>query len=68
MASRSLLDDVLTVKRIDWGLLDEADGGPRDTVAIETVSETVRRGRGILSEELSVLAVIASAAFTAAER
>lgn len=46
MASRSLLDEVLTVRRIDCGLLDEEDeGGPRETVAVATFSETVRRGR-----------------------
>ena len=65
MASRSLLDEVLTVRRIDWGLLDLSDEGPRETVAIEMFSDTVRRGRATLSDAASV---IASAAFTAAER
>ena len=55
----------MTVSRIDWGLLDWADAGPRETVAIEMFSDAVRRGRDTLSEAASV---IASAAFTAAER
>ena len=42
-------------------------GGPRETVAMDTFSDAVRRGRddGILSETASV---IASAALAAAER
>ena len=41
-------------------------GGPRETVAVEILSETARRGRvDVLSDAASV---IASAALTAAER
>lgn len=51
MASRNLLDDVLTVKRMDCGLREELGAGPRDTVAIDRLdSEAVRRGRDILCE------------------
>lgn len=46
VASRNLLDEVLTVKRIDSGLLEVAGAGPRDTEADE--SPVVRRGRDIL--------------------
>jgi len=62
-----LLEDVFTVRRMDWGLRDEVVGGPRETVAMETFSDAVRRGRDdeILSDAASV---IASAALTAAER
>ncbi len=66
VASLNLLAEVLTVNRMDWGLRDAAVGGPRETVAVATFSETVRRERvGLSYEEVSI---IASFAFTAADR
>jgi hypothetical protein len=60
----------LTVKRIDSGLFDATDGGPRETVAVDTFSEAVaRRDRGIFLSFLSAaVSAIASLAFVAAER
>lgn len=48
VASLNLLDEVLTVRRIEVGLFEESVG-PRETVAMETFSEAVRRGRELLS-------------------
>ena len=62
MASRSLLDDVLTVRRMDCG---DRDDGPRETVAVEAFSEAVRRDRDVLPGATSIKA---PAALTAAER
>lgn len=39
VASLSFVDEVLTVSRIDSGLLDEGGAGPRETVAVEMPSE-----------------------------
>jgi predicted nuclease with RNAse H fold len=61
----------LTVKRSEVGLLDEADGGPRETVAVEIFCAAVaRRGRDSLLESVLSATVIAidSLARVAAER
>ena len=55
VASRSLLDEVLTVKRIDGGFLVELVGGPRETVAVDIFSEAVRP-RDLVEEGVSVYA------------
>ena len=68
VASRSLLDEVFTVRRIDDGLLDVLDGGPRETVAEETFSDVLRRAREVLSRGGESATLIASLALTAAER
>ena len=67
VASRNLLDDVLTVKRIDSGLLDWGGAGPRDTVADEAGSAFVRRDRDDLGDGCSET-IITSLAFAAADR
>jgi len=46
----------LTVRRSEVGLFDEADGGPRETVAVDIFSEPVtRRDRGMLSPTMSAI-------------
>lgn len=67
VASLSLLDDVLTVKRIDSGLFDCGCAGPRDTVADEAGSGFVRRDRDDLGDSCSET-MITSLALAAADR
>lgn len=68
VASRSLLAEVLTVKRIDCGLIDAGAGGPRETVAVALDSRVVRRDRCGLDGGGDASSAMAWAALTAAER
>lgn len=56
VASLSLVDEVLTVRRIEVGLVDLALGGPRETVATAICSEPVPlRGRVLVEQVMSAI-------------
>ena len=68
VTSLSFVEEVLTVSRIDSGLLDEGGAGPRDTVAVATFS--VRRDLDGLAGggDSELASTNDSDAFAAAER